>query len=261
MTTSCTNRDHPYYSVISKLDYRNVPNFFKVGNGRRMKFVTLGELLDFSSVGQANFCYWDMDSKGLTRYVQDWMEVQNPEDSFEWNNPSSSSFPGLPYVNHSSCPKCSFHVGQIKDRGGKIRCAHVRKEMMRPSFIRGSQKDGFFEENPFDTDFLSKDLKWLGSLEAARNLWCEEKSTEKITNRCYSIISDVGAYLPLETIFWRLSVGKFSEGIAFPFSGFDLADYVAAWENQEGKRRLFRSSQDLDDYRKFSNFQILTSDD
>ena len=70
MTTSCTDNNHPYYESITKLDtLKDVKNFFMEKDCFRMQYVSLGELLDFNSGGGMNYCFWEMSSKELTKFV------------------------------------------------------------------------------------------------------------------------------------------------------------------------------------------------
>jgi len=166
MTTSCTDPEHPYYKQILKLKPQDRIDFFMEKSCSRMKYVSLGESLDFICRGAAMNCvHWGLDSKGLARFIQNWMNVQEPRIEYEhvpiegtkggyrveekkreyqylWNKFQDDFDNVLPWINYNSCPRDKSHKGVLK-QGNIIRCAHVENHFFKPSFI---QNDGEFPD-------------------------------------------------------------------------------------------------------------------
>lgn len=294
MTTSCTDTTHPYYEQISKLDFKSVPTFFTGENSFRLAHVSLGEVLDFISFGGMNYVVWRLNQKELTRFIKKWIDSQQPrinlkriptsehsyrieeesrEYSYVWNRFKNDEEETLPFINLNSCPSDESHIGRIKDQGGKVRCAHVETEWFKPSFLKSySYSFGgpihFYEEEPEDPSFiddngektfLDEEMKeYLIQIERFE----EEEPSVEVRNSCYSIISDTGRYLSLEMILSRLKVGDGRDRtIAFPFSGFTLANFVKAWWNQAGERKYFLRKNEEDFFRVYPNFIFHSSED
>ncbi|MBT3405150.1 hypothetical protein HN832_04475 [archaeon] len=83
MTTSCTDFDHPYYSALNGKNQTERVNFFTEGDFKKMKFVSLGEVLDFVSAGGMNFVHYHFSDKKMIQFIQSWMEVQIPRIEYE----------------------------------------------------------------------------------------------------------------------------------------------------------------------------------
>lgn len=86
MTTSCTDWKHPYFEQF----FKNWPNskdkidfFTGKDNVHRMRFVSLGEALDFISFGNGNSCFWDLNTKGMIRFIRKWMINQEPRTTWK----------------------------------------------------------------------------------------------------------------------------------------------------------------------------------
>lgn len=237
MTTSCTDKTHPYYEKVSGLSLTNAVKFF-TEHPERMRHVSLGEMLDFTCGAGMNFVSWNMPVQGLTEFIKKWMENQEQrvhhkrvpisegvykleidftEEGYTWNRFSADFDEELPFINQERCP-IEGHEGTGKDIAGRIHC--------------------------------------IQRLPVSEN----GRETEDI---CYSIISDIGVYLPLERILTRLDVSGIRDNnyTSFPFSGFSLAGYIKAWHSQEGKRTFFMQGEDFESYRAFPDFRGFTSED
>ena len=77
MTTSCTDRNHPYYREI-ECRQTGAVNFFLEDEAKRMKYVSLGEALDFISGGFMNGVAYHMDTRKMVRFIRTWMRAQEP---------------------------------------------------------------------------------------------------------------------------------------------------------------------------------------
>ena len=292
MTTSCTDTTHPYYKQISKLDFKSVSTFFTGKNSFRMAHVSLGEALDFISFGGMNYVAWKLNQKGLTHFIKKWIDFQQPRINFKkipfsehsykieeesreyfyvWNRFRDEEEEKLPFINFNSCPLDESHKERIKDLSGKVRCAHVEAEWFRPSFLKSYLSEDriyFYEEEPIDPSFIDDDGEKsfvdeeMDEYLIQRERFEEEEPSVEVRNPCYSIISDAGKYLSLEMILSRLRVGRDRDRtIAFPFSGFTLANFAKAWWNQAGEKRYFLRKNEEDSFRIFPNFLLHNSDD
>src|SRR3989338_5580115 len=83
MSTSCTDRKHPYYEQVNSLRPEDSVKFFTGENSYRMAHVSLGETLDFTSYGGMNYVVWKMNNRDLVKFVQTWMENQAPKIEYE----------------------------------------------------------------------------------------------------------------------------------------------------------------------------------
>ena len=236
MTTSVTDSTHPYYDCVSKLNPLEAVNFFKK-HPERMKHVSLGEMLDFTSGGGMNYVFWDMHIKGVVEFVDLWMKNQEPrihfkripvsessytfkeefrEEGYVWNRFGRDFDQSLPFVHMEKCP-VEGHQDKGKDVAGRTRC------------INRLHRDKAGTKSDF----------------------------------CYTVLDDVGIYLPLENILTRLDVSSSHDNLnsVFPFSGFSLAGYVKAWYNQTGNKRFFMSPVETENYRVVRDFQFVNSED
>ena len=78
MTTSCTDHDHPYYDQLKSLGSREVVKFFTNNKGARMRYVSLGEALDFASWGFMNGVAYDLSPRAMVWFIRKWMSAQKP---------------------------------------------------------------------------------------------------------------------------------------------------------------------------------------
>jgi hypothetical protein len=275
--------------------------FFRENDCQRMKHVSLGEALDFVSGGGMNYVAWGLSVKGMVQFIDDWMKAQEPRVEYEripdpkikgvytvkeksrefgylWNKFHRTEKEELPYIKHEKCPRDKHHSGILVDMGGITRCSHLKTEKMRPSFIEElreyfdefsmMKRTVFHEDKPLDPSYQDDEDEIRGpepehSLFLEREkLWDNEEQTVDVRDPCYAIISDKGNYLPLEVVLSRISVGRESSNqIAFPFSGFTIANFVASWYAQPGKRQLFQPESQKDHYRVILNFNFVSSDD
>jgi len=279
MSTSCTDTTHPYYSAMKGLDSKNRIRFFREQGAERLQHVSFGEALDLVSIGGMNYCAWQMNMKGLLNFTNAWME-KHKDGLLEWNRLSKDFQVELPYINYSYCPRAlasnTQHLGTIIDRSGKVRCAHTGSIWAKPSFVTEQKfvdsysacnTSLFHAREPFDPRYEDDDGD-LRVPEPEFSIFINERQTfpleklERIIDPCYSIISDKGSYLPLETVFDRISVGKESNRfVCFPFSGFTLANYAQAWYKQQGQKRIFRGKRERDFYRVLPDFEFFNSED
>lgn len=286
MTTSETDHKHPYYRQISKLEK---PITFFEEDPERLAYVSLGEALDFLSAGAMNYVLWpNLEKRAMVRFIETWMKNQKPRIQYDripdpkieglhtikeksreffylWNR-FHEDFPvSLPFINLQHCTG-EGHRGTIKDRLGRIRCLHVEKKKIKPSFsveYRVGDRVDFQDDEPMDPSLFDYEDCRVSEEELERYEKLKEKyegeNPVTVLDPCYTIISDVGTNIPLENILYRLDVsGKFSGPVhysVYPFSGFELANYVKAWWEQPGEKRLFKGKGVREDYRVFPNFQ------
>lgn len=171
MATSCTDFDHPYYKQINNKSDEEAINFFTEDKGKRMRFVSLGEAIDFISHGGGNFVYYPLNCKKMTKYIRTWMKAQRPrieydkiplgENSYRydikkkeyfylWNRFDKENLienEELPRINYEKCPRNGKHAKTIEDLGGRLRCAHT-------DMLKG-YKEGFTEKVNLGADFFS----------------------------------------------------------------------------------------------------------
>lgn len=300
MATSATDFSHPYYEKFKSMNVEEVTDFF-IENPRSMSHVSLGEFLDFNSFGGGNFVVWRMDNKDLVGITNKWIRSQIPKKEWEkipvqgfsntyryeevsreydylWNRFHSAFEEELPFIDRESCPVEETHERTIRDFSGRLRCAHLNIERYKPGFVKTFQNGSgrrisFLEEEPMEPFIDERVLEELGSdvydeeLEAYRREMIrfegEERSLE-VHDFCYSVISDVGNYLPLESVFKRLDVSRnFSNSkdiSVFPFSGFTLANFVKVWWDQKGLKIFYSPETDRDSYNKYPDFQPFSSE-
>ena len=198
--------------------------------GRNMKGRYLGACLDSSRWGSPTTVLYEMNIRGLISFIQNWMK-QN-EDNFEnlWHEKTIEDMYKkfeLPYIQHESCPRDKNHKKIIMDMGGRVRCAHVSEEKLRPSFVKdysagldnlsGMEQICFYEDKPREPlpdcawneetgrllpEFEEKDKAYQKELERFE----QEEPVPFVTDFCYAIISDRGRILPLETVIKRLNL-------------------------------------------------------
>jgi hypothetical protein len=280
MVTFCTDHHHPLYPQISNLFSEQVFNFFFRDPEQTMKVTTLGEALDMVSFGYGNVCCWESSISRLVDFVGLWMKTQDKGETvkgnYTWNIPKYTRNVNLPYIKLDKCPRERTHNERITDLSGRIRCAHVDYKDLKPSFIEElNQRDpysmlsktDFFEEEPFHPDSRVGAIPDLSDPSYQEYLGLQEKFDEEERVRvdipCYAVLSDVGTILPLQKVFSRLSVARqgVKSGLTiFPFSGFDLANYVSAWSKQP--THPFKMNKgESDFYRAFPKFQPMGGED
>lgn len=299
MATSNTDFDHPYYEILGNKSLKERVEFFTENSGKRMKFISLGEALDFVSVGGGNFVAYNFGTKELTKYIQIWMDSQKPKIEYEkvqldngsytyketsreygylWNRFHFEKDVELPYINHNKCPRCERghnHTELVHDRIGRLRCADVRKEKFKPNYISGFRSEDFlsatsrncFSENEPDIPEYTHDENICDSIEykiylKKKEKFNNEEATEIVSDVCYSIIKEPkNIYLPLEIVLDRLNCVNKDNQTFHPFSGFTLANFVKSWHEQKGENRIWKRKGELDFYREFKDFVIISTDD
>lgn len=293
MTTSCTDHDHPYFEDITKINSMSEKlDFFREKKGKRMNYVSLGEFLDFLSCGGMNFVVWDASTKDLAKITNMWMKSQKPfieykeipenesgtlfslriksvkRGNFLWNRFNSFKKLDLPRINRECKHQNPFsekeeNLGLIKDCAGRLRCGKM--EVITKKIYEGKRL----------LNYLYKDDSGIMRREyfSSRDELTEEESQnrkivkqEEILSPCYKILKEPDSfYLPLQTVFDRLKVNESfcwaEKKSIFPFCGFNLANFVCAWANQKGKKRLYPKDGAEDTYRIFKGFKPVTSDD
>ena len=291
MTTSCTDRNHPYYREIEGRQTGAV-NFFLEDEAKRMKYVSLGEALDFISEGFMNGVAYHMDTRKMVRFIRTWMRAQEPrreileiptgkhsyrlkEDvskrqfNYTWNR-FAQDFPAQltrRRINNKRCPRDEKHEGTITDGAVRIRCSHFEIQLLKPSFIK--TLDGFDELSSTENTTFYDDKPsepWSpeeeeDESEGAQNRQerykaelrrYEDEGEIEAIKPCYAIIKETETRnLPLQTILDRLNVSTNPAYYLNPFSGFTLARYVKAWWNQKGRKRFFRKKVERED-----NFRV-----
>ena len=286
MSTSATDHTHPYYQEISKL--HDPVKFFTGKNSNRLQHVSLGEALDFVSFGGLNYVIWPpFDRKGMIEYIQSWMENQKPKIEYErvpitehsysylekskeynylWNRFHDDFPEELPYIKGTNCSN-EGHIKTVKDSAGRVRCANKNAERFKPSFVRSfvnGNRIQYYEDKPQRPSDDDGDEQSWRSYEREIAQFEQEQPSFEVGTICYSIISDEGTNLSLESILSRLSVThSFTRGSkeVFPFSGIDLANYVKVWWNQPGEKQFFLPEGRTDNYKVYPKFQPISSDD
>jgi len=179
-------------------------------------------------------------------FVRNWMS-QNPEEGLDllYEHPlelTESYRPRfeLPHIHYDHCPQGIHHRGTVEDLGGRIRCAHLDKQWVRPSFLL--EENGWIEErephDPTPEDAWEKGEldpiykeEYQEFLEDMDRYWAERPSLE-ITMACYWVISDENVIIPLETIFNRISRSMGTGSLFTYCSGGQMAQYVQRWHEQ-----------------------------
>jgi hypothetical protein len=301
MATSCTDIDHPYYKELYQKDSKERYKFFTKEDAKRMKFVSLGEALDFISYGGGNFVGYPFGTKDMTAFIKKWIEKQEPRIDYErvekgkgwytyketgreyfylWNKfPQQSETPELPRINYKSCPISEEHNSFVIDMGGRLRCSHKKSDKINPDFTRIFVEDGLgtsmkrynFQENePEEPTAYDEDndetYSDIDSPEYAKYLnnkgkFDRGKSVELI-DTCYAIIREPKKlYLPLETILDRINCSGDDKSTIHPFPGFMLANYAQAWWEQQGDKKYWKNNHSIDIFKKFKNFVPIGTDD
>jgi hypothetical protein len=288
MSTSCTDTDNPIYKEIQSFSTKEIINFFTENKGQNMKYVSLGEAMDFISGGGMNYVYFPISPKRMTKFTRTWMNAQNPRITYDrikvsenvyqsqeksrkfkyqWNK-FEDDFPignkDLPRINYKECPSDSHkrqkHEGTVFDMAGRLRCS---QNLLHEKVKEGFEGIGVYE----DPDTATKRYHIYNETPEEDSKFNREEFVNAeevdVINPCYSIIKEPSnVYLDLETILMRLNVYRDSKaGMAVPFSGFDLANYVKAWWKQPGEMRVWKKKHTLDFYNHFSDFQAVNSSD
>lgn len=301
MATSCTDFDHPYYEQLSGKTFREAYKFFTEEDAKRMKFVSLGEALDFISYGGGNFVGYRQPTKGLVNFIKTWIEKQEPRIDYEkiktrensytykekgreyfylWNKfKSTFPLPELPRINFESCPLDEKHKGTVLDRGGRSRCSHQSEFEIHPSFTKIHVEEGigtgmkrfyFDEEEPVEPSGFEagNDYEFVNIESQEHKDYVtkidkfENEATVPVTHTCYAILSEPkDFYLSLETILQRLNCSQIETQTLHPFSGFDLAHYVHAWWEQPGEKRYWKTNNGIELYKEFKDFIPISTDD
>jgi len=285
MTTSCTDHDHPYYDQLKSLGSREVVKFFTNNKGARMRYVSLGEALDFASWGFMNGVAYDLSPRAMVWFIRKWMSAQKPrrkivevptkikgvneiredvsrrEYGYLWNRFHEDFPEQLPRIDYKKCPRDSKHQGTIEDRGGLVRCAHIDKRLLVPSFVEtttffdplsGLEQTALYENCPHDPSWIDEKREiqcdedewreYLANLQRHR-----EETPKEFSLPCYAVIREpVDTSLPLQVVLNRLNIAKHGGSYSSrkkrpkkygnPFSGFTLANFVKAWWEQPGKK-------------------------
>jgi hypothetical protein len=298
MPTSSTDFKHPYCEEMYKIESLSKrPDFFTGENSFRMNHVSLGEALDFVSVGGMNYCYWDITVRQLTDFIKQWTDVQEPrinlirvpigdgvyrieeksrEYSYLWNKFDRDFDGELPFIHRDSCPAGKGHKRTGKDLTGRVICLHADIKKFRPSYLQdvtfSDDECHFWEEEPNEPVFEESDYDGNGELipkaqkrqekhMEEKERYANEEPTERVVYPCLAIISEKGTYLPLEKVLRRLNVFDKDNGCAFPFSGFTLANYVKSWWNQSGEKGFYMPEGEADSYKAFPGFVPVNSED
>ena len=83
MVTSCTDFDHPFYKKLERLGSKQTANFFLDNSGKNMKYVSLGESLDFISFGFMNGVAYNLSNKEIVKFINTWIKSQEPKIEYE----------------------------------------------------------------------------------------------------------------------------------------------------------------------------------
>ena len=260
---------------------------------KNMKGYYLGDCLDSCRWGSDLTVMYEMTSKEMITFVKIWMRQNKGNFQNLWHERKIDELYKkfeLPYINRACTG--TDHKEIIMDIEGKLRCAHKEIMTLKPSFTHIFE--GFDESsqtkrityhvlNPVDPNKIRGDVDIDGDefkhhVEEFKK-WEEEEPTLVVTDYCYTILSDRGTILSLETILDRLNLEPIvrvfcnmtdqgcspkrlmqmpkreresylgtcfghiekNNHLIFPFDDWNLAFYVQRWCEQlpNGKSPLF----------------------
>jgi len=246
----------------------------------------LGACLDYVRVGAMNACFWEFGGeKGLSSFIKEWMEMN--KENLIWSDEPIPATLSLPHIDYKNCPKDERHNEKHKaivDLGGRVRCAHVSSGEMKPNYIHkfehfdkcsmlpridmheSKPDEPYIEDDDYDENGILNeyDRKRLEEYEREMREF-EAEEPVIVRDPCYAIISEPkNMILPLEKILSRLNIaGRTNRYVGFPFCGWTLAWYVQKWHDQvpNGQAPLFMRENEVDCYRKWPDFRVISSDD
>lgn len=210
--------------------------FLMQGN---MKGKYLGLCLDSCRWGSSTTVMYETDAKGMIEFITNWMDQNKDNLEKLWHERRIDELYKkfeLPHKIYASCPRDPRHRRTIKDKAGRIRCAHISRKEIKPSFfnsyvhyddLSATNSIEYFENEPLfgAEDFLfeedeslnkgynEKHKKYLEDVELFKN---EEPTI--IQDHCYAIMDDSSLTLSLEEIIKRLNIApeyevKYCEGV------------------------------------------------
>lgn len=216
----------PFFDESKRSPKEQAKYLLKNGN---MNGMYLGACLDSCRWGSQTTVLYEMNITEMISFIRGWMR-QN-KDNFQnlWHERRIDELYKrfeLPYINHESCHSNKEHTKTIRDCGGKLRCAQFEIKKFKPSFVVSYstfdenaklERVVCFEKEPqnpiHDDAYNKKTGKLLKAYEDDFNEY--QKELEQFENEdksfvvndyCYSIISDKGNTLSLETILKRLTI-------------------------------------------------------
>lgn len=203
---------------------------------------------------------YDTGIRGLVSFVQNWIQRNEGNLDNLWHEKQIGKIYQrlkLPHLNNKTCPKDKNHKEKIKDLNGKIRCVHKTEINLKPSFIEcydffdksaHIKKKYFYERAPngkinhsLENNFYMFDIERY-NLDPEKQhreeskLFEQEKSIP-LTDICYTILSDKGTILPLETILKRLNRRSETEKVYCNESGLGLC--VRLHELNKEDRKIY----------------------
>ncbi|MCX6748566.1 MAG: hypothetical protein NT076_03095 [Candidatus Pacearchaeota archaeon] len=187
---SRTSEFHPNSRVFINGPSNPTERIAYLLGGDRMKGLALGACLDYIWWGGKTSVMYDLGTSGLIHFIKNW---QRPNPEPVWNDKPLPPRLQLPFINYKACPVDPAHTRKLRDLGGRVRCAEVNILELPPGKI--------FSGRYFD--------KWDG-MDAV--CYSTEPSNEpgkepvKIQDACYSVISDKGIVLSLQTVLDRLNI-------------------------------------------------------
>lgn len=218
----------------------------------------LGECLDSCRWGSITTVMWEMTVREMIDFVKNWMRQNHDNFQNLWHERKIEELYTkfeLPYVHSDKCIVGSEHSRTVYDNGGRLRCAYAVWSVERAKPLKSVIESDEEEEDVDDAE--------------------DEDDAEEVVevhNACYSVISEKGLVLPLETVIKRLMLNPKIERdvcndwvysgckridelpeedreyrcetlvcpghdrptnkLEFPFDGWDLAFYVQKWWEQ-----------------------------
>ena len=196
----------------------------------------LSECLDSSRWGSIHAVMYEMGTKDMVSFVQNWMnqnegnfgELYYPE---KWDKNYNSL--ELPHINNKECPRNTGHKGKVLDLYGVLRCAHMDVEKFKPNYTESFD----FEDN------LSQTTKkiYLGC--RPRDKWMDDYNKEEpslvVKDYCHAIISDKNRTLPLETIIKRLNRASEERTVYCDKISREEKEEIGERELEECNNRIF----------------------
>jgi hypothetical protein len=208
------NREEAFLNVPGNNPKDKMSWLMQDGN---MRGEYLGACLDSCRWGSMSTVMWDTNIRGLMGFIQNWRE-QNSDDESLYHERSIQEIWEkfeLPHIHHQTCPRDKNHTGTITDLSGVVRCAHIERKKLRPSFIK-TYEEGYdrfsrmdrleiFEESPLNPGIHASEHE-TDIYHKQRELWESEEQSEVVTNPCYAMISDMKLILPFETVLRRMNL-------------------------------------------------------
>jgi|GEM_PF-6909743 len=213
-----------------------------------MKGRYLGECLDSCRWGSPMTVMYEMSPRELITFVKSWMrQNKNFEKKFH-ERPIEEMYTKfeLPRISYDHCPRNEDHKRTITDGAGRIRCADVQYQHVKPSYAFMSARNDSFaliprleyleSRPPEPSDDMPDDDPDYESEWAEWNAFNEEEPTLTIHDPCYAIIDEGKQILSLENIITRLNLRPPVEHARCGLNGCTPARWAALSADEKNER-------------------------